>query len=537
MRVHTVINTVIFFGLVSTLFLGVLIFTSGAIIYTNDTTNSTNNSILLLLYNNNVDNSTIQQIIAERSINTLPDQLAYLRIQNKSTLSSITNNNTFMSQVKEYWFVASNMSNITDLSAVNTLLEKLILSNIPGLILTPDIGNLSSQILPQIGIAQCGGDIIDTENSNSTILYPQQSNLSLLLNTNIPNSTSVSQRITIANCTYNSGIYEIAQLRISSNESGSPSTLLVYQPQYKAKLTIGTFAIRSNNNHNTSNYEYETNNQFDTTAQKFFSSQFNGLSPHQSIVQTFTIYKLLALISVQASTGYTGGTGGSSNTGNPFFTFPNFNINFPQWLFPLTIIIALISALLYLLYKFWYAVLGFVIAITTLIYHPYRKLDALDVLKHSTRQKIIDILYEQAEHGETFRNLNKKIKIPVQTLLWHLKILQDFSLIETFKIRRELVIVAQEFVQNFNPLMKELELSFKSPQAQSFRIFLGNLNTYDTFTLENVIKRTNWNRKTAQRHLNYLCKIQILNKDPKTSKYSINSHYYDSIRSIILLNN
>ena len=100
MRVHTVINTVIFFGLVSKLFLGVLIFTSGALIYTNDTTNSTNNSILLLLYNNNVDNSTIQQIIAERSINTLPDQLAYLRIQNKSTLSSITNNNTFMTQVK-----------------------------------------------------------------------------------------------------------------------------------------------------------------------------------------------------------------------------------------------------------------------------------------------------------------------------------------------------------------------------------------------------------------------------------------------------
>ena len=529
MKLHTIIFTVILLGSISTLFLGLSNFNNDILISPVGAGSTNSNSILLLLYNNNSDNNTIQQIITERGTNSLPNQFEYVRIQDSNTLSTLENNQSFMSRVKEYWFVANNITKNVDLTVLNSLLSTLMSSNASGLILTPDINNLSLEILSKLKISSCN-NIIDTENHTGTIQYPNYTNLTQLLNSTIPSSNNITLRMTIANCTYNSGIYQIAQIISPSNESDYSPTLLLYQPDYKSRIIVGTFSIYTDESNISS---HEVTNQAQISVQNIFSPAFNIPVIQKNQVQNFTIYRLLALITLQASLGF--GSGTSSNPSNNLITLPNINFNPPTWFFPLTIILALASIIIYLLYKFWYAFLGLIIAITTLIYHPYRKLDALDVLKHSTRQKIIDILYEQAGRGETFRSLNKKVKIPVQTLLWHLKILQDFSLIETFKIRRELVIVAQEFVQVFYPLLKVLELSFKSPHALSFRVFLGKLINNDTFTLEKVIEKTNWNRKTAQRHLNYLYKLQILNKDPRTNKYSINSHYYNSIRSMILI--
>ena len=181
---------------------------------------------------------------------------------------------------------------------------------------------------------------------------------------------------------------------------------------------------------------------------------------------------------------------------------------------------------IFVLQKFWFLLVGIPVVVNILTYCPEKKLDALDVLNHTTRQKILDTLNEQAEYGETFKDLSKTLQVPTPTLLWHLKMLEEFSFIQIFKIHREIVIVAQEFVKFFDPIQKDFELSFTSLQARMFKVFILNLYPHQEFTVKEVSAYTHWNIKTAQRHLNHLCKLGILRVSPyKKRVYSIDSRY------------
>ena len=189
--------------------------------------------------------------------------------------------------------------------------------------------------------------------------------------------------------------------------------------------------------------------------------------------------------------------------------------------------------ILFILQKFWFLLAGIPVAVNILIYCPERNLDALDVLNHTTRQKIMDILNEQAEHGETFKKLSQTLHVPTPTLIWHLKMLEEFSFIQIFKIHREIVIVAQEFVRVFDPIQKEFELSFTSLQAQLFKTFILNLYPCQEFTVKEVSTYTHWNIKTAQRHLNHLCKLGILRVNTNEKRvYNIDSRYIMVLKHI-----
>ena len=179
-------------------------------------------------------------------------------------------------------------------------------------------------------------------------------------------------------------------------------------------------------------------------------------------------------------------------------------------------------SLIVLVRRYWLDILGILLGILNVLYVPSHKLDKIEAMVHTKRRKIIDLLTIQAEKGETLQNLIGKMNISKQLLLWHLKILEDFSIVETFKIKRELVIVLQEYSDRFDPILKEFELSFTSHQGQEFRNFLLNLNKDQTFSIQDVIIRTNWNKRTAQRHLKYLQNLQILSKDENSNLYKIN---------------
>ena len=193
---------------------------------------------------------------------------------------------------------------------------------------------------------------------------------------------------------------------------------------------------------------------------------------------------------------------------------------------------SIFGIIIYLLKKYWLEIIIAFISITAILYHPYRKLDIIEVTNHPYRKRIMNILHEKAEEGITLNELAKIISIAKPTLIWHLEMLRDFDINTSFKILREIILIAKDYVQVFDFHAKELELIFKKKQNKKLYDFLNNLETGDSFDLDSVFKQTNWNKKTIQRHIRHLVNIKILLKDTPINNYKINPKYYSNIKNL-----
>lgn len=504
---------------------------------------------LLIIYNTPDDNKTAQQLLTYRPDISLKN-VTFINWQNDFYLFNITNNGSYL-LFNEFWIIINNINFSSPHTGFALLLIKLsVINTIRVLFLSSDIYILTtylsnSTLLSYFQINSC----FPSENtglSNITVTYPLAQNLSALLNITVPKSEGFSGNMTYSNCTLNSNAYIVTQVSTIGNSTLKTPISLVYLPSFKAHLVVGLFSFYYSINQSKllqMNF-FNTNNNFIIPKSPISPSLSSYLNIQQnSTVNLFLILALLVSGQYYFQTSSNSSTYPTSSIFNPSSPITNpssniLNINlfgfslpqFPEWVYPTIIVTGVLGLVLLVLRKFWFIIAGILVFIGTLIYHPDRKLDAMEVLNHTKRQKIMDLLNIQAEQGETFRNLSEKLKVPVPTLLWHLKILEDFSFIQMFKIRRETVIVSQDYVKKFDPIIKEFELSFKSSQAQLFKAFLINLKPNQTFTIKDVIYCTKWNIRTAKRHLNHLNSLKILDISKGTKNFFVNPKYCTKIQ-------
>ena len=187
----------------------------------------------------------------------------------------------------------------------------------------------------------------------------------------------------------------------------------------------------------------------------------------------------------------------------------------------------LIALIYYFIKKYLIYIAGFVITLTVSIYLPTRKVNAIEALHHEKRREIMDELHNVAEKGLLMKELKELVNLPQTTLLWHLDVLQEFSFITKVKIHKQIVIISNDFLEKFDPRVKELELSFLSDQGEKFRQFINIKGRTGAFNLEGVTDFTDWHPKTAKRHLKRMVNLGIINFDSNSKLYTVEPEFYN----------
>lgn len=156
-------------------------------------------------------------------------------------------------------------------------------------------------------------------------------------------------------------------------------------------------------------------------------------------------------------------------------------------------------------------------------------MDLLDIYENKTRQQIMDELYSKKGQGETYRNLSNKLSIPVPTLLWHSRVLEDNNLIIKKKINNEMVIVPTEYYDDFDMDLKVFELTFKTANAKKFYNFLLSLKQNQEFDLYSVLQHTTWTVRTSLRYISRLLELHVIERTNGERGYIISSSFYHKI--------
>lgn len=138
----------------------------------------------------------------------------------------------------------------------------------------------------------------------------------------------------------------------------------------------------------------------------------------------------------------------------------------------------------------------------------------------------MDALYEAGGKGMLMKELKELIQLPQTTLLWHLDVLQEFEFITRVKIHKQIIIISNDFLEDFDPRVKELELSFQSDQGEKFREFISSKDINETFSLTDVINQTKWHEKTAKRHIKRMITLGIIISNKNSNKYVIAPYFH-----------
>ncbi len=160
-------------------------------------------------------------------------------------------------------------------------------------------------------------------------------------------------------------------------------------------------------------------------------------------------------------------------------------------------------------------------------------LSTLEIFEQETRQEIISSLLEKGSQRQTLRELSSNLNAPIQTLLWHLRVLEEYNFIIKKKIQNELVFIVREYLEDFDDNLKNFELSFKTESAKKFYSFLINLQEEQVFTLSDIINHTSWSSRTSLRYVRKLTVMGIIEKNQNGRGYKINKEYYLRIKNKI----
>lgn len=189
-------------------------------------------------------------------------------------------------------------------------------------------------------------------------------------------------------------------------------------------------------------------------------------------------------------------------------------------------------AIYYLIKKYLLFIVGIVVGLAVTIYLPSRKVTAIQALHHDKRREIMDALHEAGEHGMVMKELKELIQLPQTTLLWHLDVLQEFEFITRVKIHKQIIIISNDFLESFDPRLKELELSFQSEQGEKFREFISSKTPNEAFTISEVLEYTKWHEKTLKRHFKRLIHLGIMLPIQHSDKYIIAPEFQDSFSKV-----
>ena len=159
-------------------------------------------------------------------------------------------------------------------------------------------------------------------------------------------------------------------------------------------------------------------------------------------------------------------------------------------------------------------------------------LDLLDIYNSDSRNNIINLLIFKKNQGETLRNLSRELLIPVPTLLWHIKILENFGFITKFKIKREIVIIHTEFSNDFYYELNLLELTFKSSKAKLVYNYLLTLEKDQPLNVKSILMFTSWSTRTLLRYFSKLVELGIIEKNFHGKGYILSPKFYSKFENL-----
>ncbi len=179
----------------------------------------------------------------------------------------------------------------------------------------------------------------------------------------------------------------------------------------------------------------------------------------------------------------------------------------------------------------YYPIIAFLIAITTLfratIYSKrYNRLNVFQVNENPVRKNIVEILeYSGYEH---FNSLQKKLKIGVSILLWHLQVLEDFNIVTTEKFGQYRVA----FLVDSPPDPTEVQFYCNIRSKTAFdiiKLFLEK-HSWSTDTLATLLYTSN---DLVKYHCKKLEKLDILSQDDYSKVFKLNRDYKEVLQSML----
>ncbi len=146
-----------------------------------------------------------------------------------------------------------------------------------------------------------------------------------------------------------------------------------------------------------------------------------------------------------------------------------------------------------------------------------RILDHNDVLLNQSRADIIDYLEYIGTYGAHLREIKSMLKMGTGSLLWHLQVLEDFGWIGKYRINNYTVFVAEDYIDKFDPDLKQIELKLHSKYSKDIIETILNYKTNGSIDISTIEDHSGINRKAIRRQIKkmydyYL--IDIINEKP-----------------------
>lgn len=521
---------------------------------TSATIQTSTKSHVLAIYDDTT-NSKVLSLIQDRELITgEPLNITMTKIDENAKIDNYVNSLQLGKTFTEFWIVTNKLA---DQPLSNDLITEILNTSLPIFIWTDELYYLNGAIHSNLSIVNCPGETTPYENQIYSLQYTNPNNLTLLLNESATTLQPLSGSLHIADCTLSPQAYKIITLK--DNSSSMP---LLYQPFYKSNILIAPFDYENSSDSSSTDtlsnfnmFSYNTNsindkvfksqsvnnfnseNKIDTTTINF--SNFISVFSYSMSSNWSTSGNLISFFS--SSNNSTSGSNNvsSSSTPNNNFGFlqtgiqiPNIDPNLAKSIAIGSVAIGLISFIIYLLRKYWLTILLAIMAVFAVFKVPTRKISVMDVYHNETRQNIIDILNYRRGQGETVRNMSRELDIPLPTLLWHLQILEEFELVAKIKVKREIVIIAIEYIEDFDLDLKIFEMTFKSDKAKIFYDFLLNLHEDEVFYMKSVVNHTSWSSRTVVRYISKLLELQIIEQNPLGKGYKITPKYFFRLKDL-----
>jgi predicted transcriptional regulator len=139
-----------------------------------------------------------------------------------------------------------------------------------------------------------------------------------------------------------------------------------------------------------------------------------------------------------------------------------------------------------------------------------RILDANDIYLNQSRVELLDYLEYIGQYGSHIRELKSLTRMGTGSLLWHLQVLEDFYFIQKYKINRNTIFVAADFVDSFDQEYKALEMNIQSKYSGILIEELVNLIDQPDISVSELEALTNVNNRTIRRFLGKLNDYEIV---------------------------
>ena len=154
-----------------------------------------------------------------------------------------------------------------------------------------------------------------------------------------------------------------------------------------------------------------------------------------------------------------------------------------------------------------------------------RILDQKDVYLNQSRADIMDFLDTVGKYGSHLREIKSTTHLGSGSLLWHLKVLEDFNWIVKYKIDSFTVYVAYSHETTFDPYVKSLELKLQSKYSFDLIEALLSISFDENIVISDLQDLTGVPNKAIRRFINKLAELDLVKiRSQKPIKFRIYNH-------------